>query len=114
MRSAVSTWKAFGRLISQRNGSRCLTRYSGNYGALGSCVQIRWLSGIVGTETMLVNKDIKAFKDDNSFRVSGCSSSTAVQRRGFLGCGDGEEGSMVSKLYEERRILGYVCSYSTC
>ncbi|KAF7139469.1 hypothetical protein RHSIM_Rhsim07G0228300 [Rhododendron simsii] len=107
MRSAVSTWKAFGWLISQRNGSRCLTRYSGNYGALGSCVQIRCLSGIAGTETMLVNKDIKAFKDYNSFRVSGCSSSAAVQRRGFLGCGDGEEGSMVSKLYEERRILGY-------
>lgn len=63
---------------------------------------------------MLVNKDIKAFKDDNSFRVSGCSSSAAVQRRGFLGCGDGEEGSMVSKLHEERRILGYVCSYATC
>jgi coenzyme Q-binding protein COQ10 len=27
-------------------------------------------------------------------------------KRGFLGCGDGEEGSVLSKVYEERRVLG--------
>ncbi|KAL3514523.1 hypothetical protein ACH5RR_027240 [Cinchona calisaya] len=31
-----------------------------------------------------------------------------MQRRGFLGCGDGEEGgNMLSKVHEERRVLGY-------
>ncbi|KAI4321033.1 hypothetical protein MLD38_034456 [Melastoma candidum] len=28
-------------------------------------------------------------------------------RRGFLGCGDGEEGGVLSKVYEERRVMGY-------
>ncbi|XP_020517413.1 coenzyme Q-binding protein COQ10 homolog, mitochondrial isoform X2 [Amborella trichopoda] len=32
---------------------------------------------------------------------------TAQQRRSFLGCGDGEEGNVLSKNYEERRVLGY-------
>ncbi|RWW48380.1 hypothetical protein BHE74_00045560 [Ensete ventricosum] len=30
------------------------------------------------------------------------------QGRWFLGCGDGEEGSLLSKIYEERRVMGYV------
>ncbi|CAI9777770.1 unnamed protein product [Fraxinus pennsylvanica] len=30
-----------------------------------------------------------------------------VQKRGFLGCGDGEEGNMLAKVHEERRGLGY-------
>ncbi|CAL9077681.1 uncharacterized protein LOC135634656 [Musa acuminata AAA Group] len=29
------------------------------------------------------------------------------QGRWFLGCGDGEEGSLISKIYEERRVMGY-------
>jgi coenzyme Q-binding protein COQ10 len=32
---------------------------------------------------------------------------TRVQTRSFLGCGDGEEGSVLSKVYEERRVMGY-------
>lgn len=28
------------------------------------------------------------------------------QGRWFLGCGDGEEGSILSKIYEERRVIG--------
>ncbi|XP_076930164.1 uncharacterized protein LOC143594839 [Bidens hawaiensis] len=36
------------------------------------------------------------------------SSGVIVQRRGFLGCGDGDEGSNVlSKIHEEKRIMGY-------
>ncbi|KAL5228398.1 hypothetical protein ABZP36_016663 [Zizania latifolia] len=30
-----------------------------------------------------------------------------TQTRSFLGCGDGEEGSVLSKVYEERRVMGY-------
>ncbi|TVU34969.1 hypothetical protein EJB05_16828 [Eragrostis curvula] len=30
-----------------------------------------------------------------------------AQTRSFLGCGDGEEGSVLSKVYEERRVMGY-------
>ncbi|CAI0558294.1 unnamed protein product [Linum tenue] len=38
---------------------------------------------------------------------SSYSGNSAVQRRRFLGCGDGEEGGVLSKVYEERRVLGY-------
>lgn len=32
---------------------------------------------------------------------------SVIQRRHFLGCGDGEEGGgELSKIYEERRVLG--------
>lgn len=34
-------------------------------------------------------------------------SGDAVQKRWFLGCGDGEDGGAFSKVYEERRVLGY-------
>jgi coenzyme Q-binding protein COQ10 len=30
------------------------------------------------------------------------------QIRRFLGCGDGDEGNVLSKTYEERRVIGYV------
>ncbi|PSS17250.1 Coenzyme Q-binding protein COQ10 A like [Actinidia chinensis var. chinensis] len=106
MRSVVSTSKALGRLISRRNGNVRLTRHSGNYGELESCVPIRCLSGIVGTESMEVNKEIRAYKDFNSLWGNACSGG-AVQRRGFLGCGDGDEGNVLSKVYEEKRVMGY-------
>ena len=85
------------------------TRHSGDYGELDSCVPIQCLSGIVGTESMEVNKEIRAYKDFNSLWGNACSGG-AVQRRGFLGCGDGEEGNVLSKVYEEKRVMGYVCS----
>ncbi|KAL3505200.1 hypothetical protein ACH5RR_035041 [Cinchona calisaya] len=36
-----------------------------------------------------------------------CKDVHFVQKRGFLGCGDGEEGSTLAKVYEERRVIGY-------
>lgn len=32
---------------------------------------------------------------------------SVIQTRRFLGCGDGEEGGVLSKVYEEKRVLGY-------
>lgn len=34
-----------------------------------------------------------------------------TQRRRFLGCGDGEEGNVLSKVHEERLVLGYIFSF---
>ncbi|CAN8231615.1 unnamed protein product [Cochlearia groenlandica] len=45
-----------------------------------------------------------------NYDARGCFVSSLVQRRRFLGCGDGEEGGgggELSKVYEERRVLGY-------
>ena len=36
---------------------------------------------------------------------------SSTQRRRFLGCGDGEEGNVLSKVYEEKLVLGYIFSF---
>ncbi|KAL6982905.1 hypothetical protein U1Q18_016299 [Sarracenia purpurea var. burkii] len=106
MRSVMSSSKALGRLISRRNSSRWLVRDSGIYGELERYVQIRCLTRIAGIGTMQVSNDIGGYKDLSSLWASSCNCS-GVQRRGFLGCGDGEEGNVLSKVYEEKRVLGY-------
>lgn len=45
--------------------------------------------------------------DPPARRLGGPWPAAATQTRGFLGCGDGEEGSVLSKVYEERRVMGY-------
>ncbi|XP_052202346.1 uncharacterized protein LOC127808054 isoform X2 [Diospyros lotus] len=107
MRSLVSTSKAFGRLISRRSGGgRRLMRYSRDFEELGSFDQIRCSSGIIGTGKMQVDEGIGARKDLNSL-YGNAFGGAAAQRRGFLGCGDGEHGCVLSKVYEERQVLGY-------
>lgn len=46
-------------------------------------------------------------EDDDARRFS-LGTGRVIQRRHFLGCGDGEEGGggELSKIYEERRVLG--------
>lgn len=39
--------------------------------------------------------------------VIGAGRMARTQTRYFLGCGDGEEGGVLSKVYEERRVMGY-------
>ncbi|XAR61888.1 hypothetical protein NMG60_11016431 [Bertholletia excelsa] len=106
MLSFVSTSKGVGRLISRRSGGRQLLKRSRNVRDLGSYDQIRRLSSIAGMGSMQLNKEIGVYKVPNFLLGSSCSGG-AVQRRGFLGCGDGEEGNALSKVYEERRVLGY-------
>ncbi|KAG9451041.1 hypothetical protein H6P81_011006 [Aristolochia fimbriata] len=73
-------------------------------GYVGQSAQARWLSGMVGVDKPLVNK---FFDKDKGFRSSFGRTANAVQCRGFLGVGDGEEGNPLSKTYEERRVIGY-------
>ncbi|GMY29654.1 coenzyme Q-binding protein COQ10 homolog, mitochondrial isoform X1 [Fagus crenata] len=91
--------KALGSLILGQKG---LIR-SAKYGHIGGC-----FSSIAGIETSLYipnsMNDVK-FSSPRLFNES--SSHAALQRRRFLGCGDGEEGGVLSKVYEERRVLGY-------
>ena len=75
---------------SAKNGGRSRTLFN----------QTRCLSGIARVhESPLGNRDV------NTSLGRMCGSS-AVHRRSFLGCGDGEEGGVLSKVYEERRIIG--------
>lgn len=73
---------------------------------LGNYTQIRLLNSIASINSFscqysnfrlgLRNLGNHDFHDDVSF----------IQKRGFLGCGDGEEGGVLAKVYEERRVMG--------
>ncbi|GMN35157.1 hypothetical protein TIFTF001_005119 [Ficus carica] len=102
----TSTSKVVGSLISRRNGIKHLVRHAGDR----KSHQIRCFSGIAGFETPLMRELMGSKRQQDV-----CSSSSSsilsnvnnLQRRSFLGVGDGEEGNVLSKVYEERRVLGY-------
>ncbi|KAA8528536.1 hypothetical protein F0562_035891 [Nyssa sinensis] len=103
----MSTSKVVGGLVLRKNGIRPLMRYSKNNGQLRNYGRIGCSSSIVGIiEPSPVNKLVGAHKGQK-FSLGKVCGNSAVQRRGFLGCGDGEEGNVLSKVYEERRVLGY-------
>ncbi|KAF3446654.1 hypothetical protein FNV43_RR11834 [Rhamnella rubrinervis] len=106
----TSTSKAVGALLSRRdgNGIRNLIRCTGSGGQSRKSHQSRCLSGIAGIKNESVRKMIGAARHDASFLSSAtCCDVINVQRRRFLGCGDGEEGGVLSKVYEEKRVMGY-------
>lgn len=111
----LSTSKVAGQCLARR---RIISRqwrrcgYSLNNVELGDLAQIGGVNSISG---------INSFS--SAYKFGGCSSrigdyrcnsnykqdsSCIQQRREFLGVGDGKESGMLSKAYEERRVLGYV------
>lgn len=106
----MSASKAIGRVITSKNGVRKLMRYSRNDCGLGNYVQIRCLSGIAGLEVLpFTNHSSGVVARKDVYAPLGsiiCNSSSIVQRRGFIGCGDGEEGNVLAKVYEEKRVMG--------
>ncbi|KAL6207852.1 hypothetical protein ACLB2K_018805 [Fragaria x ananassa] len=96
-----TTSKAVGSLLSRGHGAR---HHHHLYTSARNFNRIRRLSSIAGIETPSVRK----WTSDgvgNASRV--LTNPFHEQRRQFLGCGDGEEGGVLSKVYEEKRILGY-------
>ncbi|XP_034200843.1 coenzyme Q-binding protein COQ10 homolog, mitochondrial isoform X1 [Prunus dulcis] len=87
-----TTSKAVGSLLSRRIGPRHLIRSGRKYDP------VRCFSNIGGIETpSSIHKWTGDSRLDYNYR----------SRRQFLGCGDGEEGGVLSKVYEEKRVLGY-------
>ncbi|KAH7523626.1 hypothetical protein FEM48_Zijuj06G0032000 [Ziziphus jujuba var. spinosa] len=104
----TSTTKAVLSLLSRRSGFRNLVRYSGKVERSKKLHQSRcFFSGIAGIETGSVRQLIGSANQDVSSLSGAYFDVSNVQRRRFLGCGDGEEGGVLSKVYEERRVLGY-------
>ncbi|PIA59877.1 hypothetical protein AQUCO_00400624v1 [Aquilegia coerulea] len=77
----------------------------------GGCNQIQCLSSsrISGFQTQCLSNNnlIGSEKKDSRFLFGKLVQQQNVQVRNFIGCGDGEEGNVLSKNYEERRVLGY-------
>lgn len=96
--------KAMARLFSHRNLFRQKKVNCASYD------QIRCLTRIAVTDAFSSPDKIVGYGYRNyNLRDHGknSSASTVVQKRRFLGCGDGEVGNMLSKIHEEKRVLGY-------
>ncbi|XP_060199440.1 uncharacterized protein LOC132627859 isoform X1 [Lycium barbarum] len=97
MPSFVSTSKAIRRVVAHRNVFKQRAGIDNN-------VNVRCLSGIAGVPSISPGCDAAGSKviKPSSYRIG-----PLIQSRGFLGCGDGEEGNMLAKVHEERRVMGY-------
>ncbi|OMO74776.1 putative cyclase/dehydrase protein [Corchorus olitorius] len=103
----LSTSKAVGSVISHRNGISHLVRHVRNGGHSRKFDQIRWFSNIAGIQTPSILPFTGSRKEDSNLSLTSLCDNYTLQRRRFLGCGDGEEGGVLSKVYEERMVMGY-------
>lgn len=108
MPSLKSTSKAVGQLITCKNGGRQIMRRLQNIPELENCVQSPCFRSKRNIETLPSSCQMVGGAHRDAPFLQNMSSCILTQRRGFLGCGDGDEGSNVlSKVHEEKRIMGY-------
>lgn len=107
MSSLKSTSKAVGRLITTKNSGMRLRRLQNNLEP-EHCVQSRCFRNICNVEASPSSRQVVGGSHkDYPFSLQNMSPSFLTQRRRFLGCGDGDEGSNgLSKIHEENRIMG--------
>ncbi|OWM80724.1 coenzyme Q-binding protein COQ10 homolog, mitochondrial-like [Punica granatum] len=100
--------KALGSLLWRRTSIGRLVRRHASSDPISNCDRFRCLgcSGVAGIGNSFGGKQPGRHKEAGLLTGSLWSVNNG-QRRRFLGCGDGEEGSVLSKVYEERRVLGY-------
>lgn len=94
-----TTSKAVRSVTTRKNGIVHLIRSVKNTRQVEKLDHIRCFSGIAPS-VQYSDKDLKLWSPrlfDNGH---------TVQTRRFLGCGDGDEGGVLSKVYEERRVMG--------
>ncbi|XP_022772874.1 coenzyme Q-binding protein COQ10 homolog, mitochondrial-like [Durio zibethinus] len=103
----LSTSKAVGFVTSRRNVISHFFRHGQNGGRSGNFDQIRWVSSVSGIETRSFRHLLGSCKEDSNVSLNNFFNHYNLQRRRFLGCGDGEEGGVLSKVYEERIVMGY-------
>ncbi|KAK8585027.1 hypothetical protein V6N13_138968 [Hibiscus sabdariffa] len=102
-----STSKAVGSVISRRNLISKFVRRAKNGERSGNFDQIRWVTSISGVQTPSVLPSLVSREEASIVPLNKFFSHYTLQRRQFLGCGDGEEGGVLSKVYEERIVMGY-------
>nr|GMC56141.1 coenzyme Q-binding protein COQ10 homolog, mitochondrial [Ipomoea batatas] len=103
MSSFISTSRLFRRLITHRDSFRLGMRFNESGWRSGYYAQTRCLSNIAGIDSFS-----SAYSSGYAAERGIYSYGKVIQRRTFLGCGDGEEGgNMLSKVYNEKCVLGY-------
>lgn len=98
----LSTSKVVESLISRRGGIRHAIKYARCNAEPWKYRNVRHLRCFPGVETSTIHR---LFDQDRKISES-FRDISAVQSRRFLGCGDGEEAGVLSKIYEERRVMG--------
>ncbi|CAN6912706.1 unnamed protein product [Brassica oleracea] len=111
----------YGHLKPQKAAQSYVPRVFGALFSLISCRNAIRSRGGIGERSFISNRigslsgvercsshGSMSNEDDDARRFS-LGTGRVIQRRHFLGCGDGEEGGggELSKIYEERRVLGY-------
>ncbi|KNA25852.1 hypothetical protein SOVF_002770 [Spinacia oleracea] len=104
MPNFLSTLKtvARSRLLRHNNVKPFIRHRSRTFdaGEIGNYVPVRCMSSIAGIDCFSSRNLIH--RPTNSFNFS-----ENLQKRGFMGVGDGEEGNALSKVHEENIIIGY-------
>ncbi|KAB1220242.1 hypothetical protein CJ030_MR3G017066 [Morella rubra] len=103
----MSTSKAVGTFISRKDGIRHLLKSVKSSRQLQKFDHIRCSNSIVGTRTRSVLNSVSGLNDLKCLSRRAFDNGHTVQTRLFIGCGDGEEGGVLSKVHEERRVMGY-------
>ncbi|KAJ6337833.1 hypothetical protein OIU76_007500 [Salix suchowensis] len=101
----MSTSKAIRSLIVRENVWKHLFRSAINHNS-HKLDQTRCLSSLSGISNPSISRITYNNRKDFDFASGNLYNNTTIKRR-FLGCGDGEEGGVLSKVYEERLVLGY-------
>ncbi|MCL7040025.1 hypothetical protein MKW94_019527 [Papaver nudicaule] len=106
----TSASTAIARLLSRKNGVGMFVKSVKSSSTIGRYSQIRQLSSIAGIEIPCVSNLVGTHKDYKySFGNTNYDFQkfNDMQKRCFLGCGDGSHGNVLSKTHEERHVLGY-------
>ncbi|KAL8230908.1 hypothetical protein R6Q57_000686 [Mikania cordata] len=103
-----SSW-AVRRLFMCKNGGGQLIRCPRNKPKLESYVQHQFFKSISNVEAFQPSRQpVGGIHEVVPLCLQNKYFSSIVQRRGFLGCSDGDQGGTgLSKVHEEKRILGY-------
>ncbi|KAK1433490.1 hypothetical protein QVD17_10400 [Tagetes erecta] len=109
MPSLNSSSRAARQLFLCKNGGTQLIRHLSNKPKLEGYVQNRFFKSIARVEAS--HPSCQPFGDSHEagpLCLQNTHFSSIIQRRGFLGCGDGDQGgASLSKVHEEKCILGY-------
>ncbi|KAJ0982566.1 hypothetical protein J5N97_010821 [Dioscorea zingiberensis] len=106
----LSSSKALARLLRRRgrtfdnNGLGLVERCLGNKGRVELFSQARCISSIASRGNSIIDRLVDRQRGNGS---SFGNFHSNAQTRWFLGCGDGEEGGVLSKVHEEKRVIGY-------
>ncbi|KAI3522150.1 hypothetical protein L1887_11630 [Cichorium endivia] len=104
----MGTSKAIGQMFKCNNGGRQLIRCLRNNSKVENHVQIqsrcfRTISSIESCQSIGSSHEVVV-----PFCLQNTNYNRILQRRQFLGCGDGDEGNKgLSKVHEENCIMGY-------